>query len=71
VSNKSKGIEDWLEIFENLSKIIDLFKGSLLAYTVNKEKRTFVAVTNCSPSINRRRMATVELMLDILFTVSF
>jgi hypothetical protein len=70
VSDKSKGIENWLEIVKNLSKVIDLFKSSLLAYAVDKNKRTFIAVTNCSPGIDRSYMATVELMLNIVLTIS-
>ena len=50
--------------FKYLCKLVDLLKRSTLPYAINKDKRTFVAITNCSPRVHRRCMSLMELVLN-------
>ena len=42
----------------------------LLAYTIDKNQGDFVSKTNRSLSVYRRRMTTVELILNIILIIS-
>ena len=64
MSYSCKSLQNGGEVwFKDLRKIILLRKRSYLARSMEKYQRTLIAVSNCSPRINRRRMAAIKLVL--------
>ena len=65
--DESKSFKDNLYMrFEYLRKVIDLLKCPTLAYAINKKKRAFVPISNCSLCVHRCGMSSVELVLNAI-----
>ena len=64
MSDGRKGLKNWLEVRgKELSKVISLFKGPLLARSMNKDQGTLISISNCSLCIDRSCTPAVKLVL--------
>lgn len=53
-----------------MRKVIGKKEGARLAIAVDKDNRTLIAIANCSLSIYRCSMASIELMLNTILARS-
>jgi hypothetical protein len=63
VGHFCEGLQNWLDARENLEEVILLFKGSLLARTMDEYQRTLVAISNCPLRIYWYCVPAMELVL--------
>ena len=67
MSNSYKGLKNRLDIRgKELGEVVSLYKGSFLTRSMDKDQGTLIAISNYSPRINRRYMASVKLVLYII-----
>jgi len=64
VSDDRKGLKNWLKVRgKKLGKVVSLFKGLLLARSMNKDQGTLVSISNYSSRIDRSCTSAVKLVL--------
>lgn len=70
MGDEDEGVENRLEVFEELSQVMDLYEGSPLSSPVYKEQRTLIATINRSLGVDRCHMASVTHLATWFLIIS-